>query len=645
MGELKKLLTIASIGVVCGFIIGFFDYVLQVVTNHYIQYRLFRLMAADFQEIGTIVIYFTCGLLLFHYFTALLFRLLKWNRDKIIMVDSLFVVAVMGLYILERLLDRFTYYTLSLGLERFFRKIADLFSFQRGFGDTIGLLKKNLIAVIFFIAAITVFIILLRLSRKLNWGRFSGIIKNRTRIILRTGAIIIIFLLIVKAGIFIHLRLDPPPGPNILFIVVDCLRADHLGYHGYHRDTSPTIDRLSREGIDFKNNYSNSSWTKPAVVTMLTSLYPNRHNVLGLTDIFPSSFLSISEILKNKGYRTSFLIGGNTALREQFNFPQGFDYYINEGKKLSRAPVLTDKFLSLIPKSPKERFFAYIHYMDVHMPYAKNDFNNLFTGEKENKYFIAGEVSQHQVRDWTAQNKLSQQDKQFCIGLYDGQIRLVDRQIERIIQALKEKGIYDNTLVVITADHGEEFWDHGNFEHAHSLYNEIIHIPLVIVGNRVPSAEVKKYVSLIDLMPTVLKLTQIPTGRFNLQGVDFSHLLSDGGKVGEDGPGVDVFAMGTLYGDEKLCLVDQNNYKLIFNTGNEEEKDPLPGYRSKEKYELYHLSGDSMERENLVKVDNRRFLALEKELERFAGIKALRKSKRRELDEETKKQLKSLGYL
>ena len=158
------------------------------------------------------------------------------------------------------------------------------------------------------------------------------------------------------------------------------------------------------------------------------------------------------------------------------------------------------------------------------------------------------------ARTMTASDKLSEADKDFILALYDSQIRFVDENIREILNALRNRDMLKDALVIITADHGEEFWEHNNFEHGHTLYEELIHVPLIIEGTGVKNLEITERVRLIDLLPTVLEFTNVSVSKSGRQGVSLLGLLA-GKKKKLDLP---VFAMGTLYGDEKYCLIKEN---------------------------------------------------------------------------------------
>lgn len=641
-----KLVNAAAAGALAGFVFGLLKAIWQISTHQYLHYKMYNLTALAFQEITAYVIYFAVGLTMVHGLGFLV--MVKWKKKdqaKVAMLDTLFLLPAMGLLIFDQLLREFTYYTLGLGIERFFTQITAFFKKEIGFSDFLNLIKRNKTAFVFFVLGIAVLVFLVWVARRLRWDRVSQWLDSRSGIIRRVAIGLVTCVLLLYAGIFIHSRSARPGGPNILLIVVDCLRADHLTCYGYHRNTSPEMDQLAQEGLLFQHAYSSASWTKPSVASLFTSLYPNRHGVTALPDLLPGASLTLAEILKNEGYHTYCFIGGNSFLRKAFNFHQGFDVFENGQYKELSAEVLTDRFLAALAKlqpSPRERFFAYLHFMDVHLPYHKNKYNLLFAepGEKGELYpFEPGDINKTRLRQKTASNQLSPRDKKHLVSLYDGQVRFVDHYIGKIVSRLKETHLLEHTLVVITSDHGEEFWEHHNVEHGHTLYEELIHVPLIMAGNRLPCSRINLRNSLIDVLPTILEQAGIRSGASPLQGTDLLKQPEHREKRAH------IFSMGTLYGAEKYCCIDSSNWKLIVNTTDKTGKGQLTGYKNSSGLELYHLDADSLEKDNRIDSQPERLTRLKHQLEQLAGAASVFKRRKRAMDKETKDRLKSLGYL
>ena len=460
---------------------------------------------------------------------------------------------------------------------------------------------------------------------------------KKYRTILLVSVILLLFLITAAGLIFFKSKIMPSArGPNIILIVIDCLRADHVGYFGYTRNTTPYLDELAKSGVVFKNAYSNAPWTKPSVVSMLTSLLPNEHGAVNYNDALPDEYVTLGEIMGKLGYETLFFNGGNPWIKQKFNIPQGFQIQYHA---ISRAEELTDNFLSVIRETNK-KFFAYLHYMDAHVPYHQNRYTLMYT-TSNNDDFVPGSITYSKVEQSMRSGKLTAQAKEYLEALYDGQVRYVDMNIHRVMNFLKEQGLLDNTLIIITSDHGEEFWDHGNFEHGHSLYNELLKVPLIITGRNLTHKKIDDNIRLIDIAPTVVELAGQATTSYDFSGKSLMGLM-EGKKEEEQRP---VFAMGTFYNKEKFCYIDSGNLKVTLNTGVQTGKlnRLLPGNQEKPEKEFYNLDVDPLE-EDSVLTDSEK-LELEKKLEAQMRLPKKFDKKEVSIDPELEDKLRTLGYL
>ncbi len=406
---------------------------------------------------------------------------------------------------------------------------------------------------------------------------------------------LLILLIFLNGLVALDKRANRPDSPNIVLIIVDCLRADHLGFYGYQRPTSPAIDQLARSGLLFKRAYANAPWTKPSIASIFSSLYTTEHNVLNEANVLPSEINTLAEVLKNKGYKTFFFNGGNDFLEKDFNFHQGFDTCRYRSHQTTNADQVTGDFISEISQIDNDPFFAYIHYMDAHAPYTKTPINYLFT-KNDNPNFEPGNRKSgfNKIRALLADNRLSTDDREHIIALYDAQIRFIDENIKAVTLFLNRSGLLENTILIITSDHGEEFWDHDNFEHGHSLYNELLHVPLIITGPDIPSRESTTPVQLIDIAPTIYHAVGIRKDT-RLQGINLTDLPHNGPRD----PQSPIFASGTLYGNEKYCTFEAGK-KVIQNTDDGSNKWKLIGYTSPVEVEVYDIEKDPREHNNLI---------------------------------------------
>ena len=425
-----------------------------------------------------------------------------------------------------------------------------------------------------------------------------------------------------------------PRPAHIILIVVDALRPDHLGCYGYARPTSPNIDRLAGRGARFDNAYSNAPWTKPSVASIFTSLHPNVHQAINRFDVLSEKALTLAERLKAAGYFTCLINGGN-ALIHEFNYDQGFDYY-DYAESLDSAAALRS-FETVLSEAGGKSLFVYVHLMDTHLPYHLNDLNRDLVGARQREFW-PGALDRDSIRELTAVGKLSDQDREYLISLYDEQIRYADARIGEMMSALESRGLLGRSLFILTSDHGEEFWEHGNYEHGHSLYDELLRVPLVIAGPGVPRAEIKSRVRHVDLLPTLMEAVDPGFKNDGIAGESaWKYLKRDRGSL-------PVFASGTIHGDEKYGLI-RGRQKIIINTGEREKKRRLIGPHSGDRVEFYDLGRDPSEKNNLRFEKNKDLARAVKKIARLMDVRPLFQPGKKAIDKRTEERLKSLGYL
>lgn len=313
---------------------------------------------------------------------------------------------------------------------------------------------------------------------------------------------------------------------NVILISIDALRADHLGCYGYDRNTSPNIDKIAKEGIIFENHISQASWTVPSHASMFTSLYPFP---LGLKNPVKlnNEHTTLAEIMKDNGYTTiAFTDGG--YMTDEFGFNQGFDVFNDEGGGLAEINGRVSRWINSSQKRP---FFLFIHTYDTHClskDKPSKPYRYMFDKEFEyNSSHYCGHV-----QDLT---NVSGGELLYKNAIYDGAIYYTDVLIGDLFEELKKHGVYNKSIIIITSDHGEEIGDHGFFDHGHSLYDEIIHIPLIINypdSKNAAKKRVKTITRNIDIMPTILDFLNISfngnlEGRSILPDVLYSEFISD----------------------------------------------------------------------------------------------------------------------
>lgn len=300
---------------------------------------------------------------------------------------------------------------------------------------------------------------------------------------------------------------------NIILISIDTLRADHLGCYNYPRDTSPSVDKFREDAILFRRCTAQSPSTLTSHASILTSLIPSHHGAFFTRgQALPDNIKTMAELLKEKGYRTiSFNDGGQIA--PQFGLTQGFDKYESMSDKLKAEHLnfnrIVTKTMTWLDGNPTEKFFLFLHTYETHHPYTPKKrqlklFESNYNGDLN--WQITVEMIEKINK---GEIKLTEEDKQHIINTYDAEIRSMDESFGLLIDYLKKKKLYDNTLIIFTSDHGEEFGEHGTWAmHSHTLFNDQLHVPLLfkLPQSKFASRKVNHLVLSIDILPTVMDL-------------------------------------------------------------------------------------------------------------------------------------------
>ncbi len=306
--------------------------------------------------------------------------------------------------------------------------------------------------------------------------------------------------------------------PDILLVVVDTFRADHASCYGYSRPTTPRLDSLAREGVLFERAYTTAPWTLPAFGSIVTSLYPWEHGASN--DRFPldAGVRTLAEILRGNGYATAAVVS-HIYTSSLYRFDDGFDrfeefgitkdYRFDAGREPVAAQVAGKAVEILRSADPAKPFFLMVHFFDPHWEYgAPEGWKYRFTGETLSS--IDG--SYETIRRYLSPDSLlAPRELSYLEGLYDGEIRYVDAWIDTLLAVFDDVAPPDRSVVIITADHGEEFQDHRSMGHAFTFYDEVLHVPMILrdrsrVGRGVRIGEP---VSVIDILPSLLQRADI----------------------------------------------------------------------------------------------------------------------------------------
>lgn len=429
---------------------------------------------------------------------------------------------------------------------------------------------------------------------------------------------------------------------SLIVICIDTLRADHVGAYGYSRDTTPVIDAFSGQAVRFDRAISTSNWTVPSVASVLTSAIPSRHGagvsgtIKHLDKVPPSAIRAglptLAEVLRARGFRTG-LFSANPFLYGSFK--RSFDSSLVE-----KVPgeALADAALAWLAERPDMRNFLYVQFMDVHQPNLPPEpyfsyFETPGAGPRESRH---SDWSFGALRDPTDPDYLS--FRAHRIASYDGALRYVDFQIGRMLERMEALGVLREAVVVLYADHGEEFWDHAveqstqsddprgiwGIGHGHTMYQELLRVPLVVKdGHRGAGRVVDCPVSLLDLAPTALALLGIPVPP-SMEGEDLTPHL-DGTAVCRRRA---LVAESPAYGPDSAALLAW----------------PLKLVRRGDSSRLYDLESDPRERKDIASAHAEETRRMEKALARLLRNRA-QHGPATEIPKETLEQLRSLGYL
>jgi arylsulfatase A-like enzyme len=353
-----------------------------------------------------------------------------------------------------------------------------------------------------------------------------------------TGALLV--LIGIQAGNWLQERMalarlpqPAPDSPNVLVIVVDALRADHLGAYGYARETSPNIDRLAHQGVLFENAIATSSWTFPSHTSMLTGRYPHELGVMG-PGRYDGRYPTLGQALEARGYRTGAFsantfffcravglgrgfihfedyfgsiqdMAARTFFGEEFDglFLQRLGFEDVPGRK--RAPEVDRETIRWLARNSGRPFFAFLNYFDVHDPYLPpQPYRSRFSKLKK-----PGGI----INTWVLRNypRLTPEQLQGEVDAYDGGIAYADHSIGQLLAELARHDLERNTLVIITSDHGESFGEHGLLTHRNALYREVIHVPLIFwwPGHLPADVRVSTPISTTELPATIMQLVGV----------------------------------------------------------------------------------------------------------------------------------------
>ena len=319
-----------------------------------------------------------------------------------------------------------------------------------------------------------------------------------------------------------------PPECNVILISIDDLRSDYLNTYGHKNPTSPNIDKFAQKSLVFENSFAQSSWTLPSHTAMLTGKYPHNLDIEIISDRLPESS-SIAEILKNNDYLTAAYTSG-AFINEDHGFARGFDTF-EENDSWQDAETLTQNAIHWLNNNKQKKIFLFLHYFHVHDPYSPNGDSAKLVDPNYTGSLKSFDISQI-VKLNKEEITLPQSDLEQIKTLYDAELLELDSNLGKIFQLLSETKLIDNSIVVITSDHGEEFGERGGWGiHGYSLYDELIKVPLII---RIPDSKPERIphlTELVDIVPTITSILNLKNP-LEFDGVNLLDIAS--GKLSKD---------------------------------------------------------------------------------------------------------------
>lgn len=425
--------------------------------------------------------------------------------------------------------------------------------------------------------------------------------------------------------------------PPIILFNIDTLRADHLGCYGYRRDTSPFIDRFSREAALFEWVFSQAPNTPPSQSSILTSLYPSSHGRIRKFDALPEEAQTLAEVLTNAGYRSAAIVDGG-LMAAGFGMEQGFESYDDEAGGLRKiGPKMLDwlRGHQSDEKTREQPFFLLVHTYDVHSPYeiTPRRYRDRYLDELDEKPSEAfrSRMSKTMASTWNDRFKpdppqLTDAEMAWAVALYDGGIRHVDAWFGRLRKELRDLGLWDEVIVAIISDHGDTFQEHGTLFHE-QIYAPVARIPMLI---RFPGAEhagrYAEVVESIDLMPTLLAAAGVEAPA-EIHGQSLLPLM-----LGEAGDGIAITE--SPFRGRRLAAANRR-VRLVHTKKSGES-------------ELFRYRDDPLEQKDVIwehAQDSERLLTLLERWEQRTSAFQFPKRSSEPLDEETIEQLRTLGYI
>jgi len=417
-----------------------------------------------------------------------------------------------------------------------------------------------------------------------------------------------------------------PRRPNIVLYVVDTVRADRLGVYGYEKPTSPRLDAFAAGAVLFENAYAQSSWTRPAVASLFTGLLPPAHRTVGRRSVLPEDALTLAEILAANGYEGMGLVR-NPNVSRAFGFAQGFARFRSEDRDRDETMLERVRLWLDEREGSGQPFFLFLHAIDPHGPYdPAPEFEEMFEAGGAPAHY---RTVRYLLRLNRGEVEPGPGTAEALSRLYDAEVAQNDRAFGELLDELSVRGLGEDTAVIYVSDHGEEFAEHGRWEHGLSLYEEVLRVPLVMRLPGVPPRRVEAPAQHVDILPTLLGYLGIEA-----PPTDGRDLLA-ARRRGDDPP--DVYTHLDVDGHRAASVI-RGHYKLVLPQSPSQGTDPM----------LFDLEADPGELEDIA-ADRpevvERMLGLLAERNLAGEIESAEEIEDDQLDENVRRRLRALGYV
>lgn len=406
--------------------------------------------------------------------------------------------------------------------------------------------------------------------------------------------------------------------PNIIIIVMDCARAMNFSCYGYRKDTTPNFSEFSRSANLFLNAFTPAIWTIPSHASIFTGTYPSRHGALNLHRFLDDRHATLSEVLSGHGYNTiAFSNNGFISLKEfglsrGFQTVEGIDYPRNtlrkallKGQKIAKrtddiGALATNQFVKnwISRNGSGKPFFLFLNYMEMHAPYVHvpRKYLHMHVGKAERR--LLKNINQDRQKYLTGTSEINEEEFEILRSVYDAQLSYLDFMITSLFAFLKSKSLWDNSMIIVTSDHGDLIGEHGLVHHSYAVYDELIRVPLMVkLPGEQDNGKVNDYlVSSIDIFPAVMDMVGIEDYRANeqLQGQNlfvntdpmerayvYAECERPKNEFAETYPGFDF----SVY-DRQLLAIRSKKYKYIWASDN--------------RHEMFDLENDPSEQHNII---------------------------------------------